>query len=155
MRHGVPLIIFRYRQGGTLSAISEKTTEYHVTQAMATLQQESLPIEDFCVTLSESLVEPYYLLNLELSGETTLSDPKQFLQAFDQQMQRANESYAIKRQKNDITAPQLNILAPGSFKQLRQRRLKSGVFDDAQVKLAHISCDRTLLDGITITEQIR
>ncbi len=155
MRHGVPLIVFRYRQGGTLSAISEKTTEYHVTQVMASLQQGSLPIEDFCVTLSESLVEPYYLLNLELSGETTLPDPKRFLQAFDQYMQQANESYAIKRQKNDITAPQLNILAPGSFKQLRQRRLKSGVFDDAQVKLAHISCDRTLLDGITITHQIR
>ncbi|MEM8614473.1 MAG: GH3 auxin-responsive promoter family protein [Cyanobacteria bacterium P01_H01_bin.105] len=155
MYHGVPLVVFRYRQGGTLSAISEKTTEHHVTQAMAALQQESLPIEDFCVTLSESLVEPYYLLNLELSRETTLSQPKQFLQAFDHQMQQANESYAIKRQKNDITAPQLNILAPGSFKQLRQRRLKPDIFDDAQVKLAHISCDRTLLEGITITHQVR
>ncbi|ESA39149.1 gh3 auxin-responsive promoter [Leptolyngbya sp. Heron Island J] len=155
MRHGVPIIVFRYRQGGTLSAISEKTTEYHVTQVMAALQQEAWPIEDFCVTLSESLVEPYYLLNLELSGETMLPNPKRLLQAFDQQMQQANESYGIKRQKNDITAPQLNILAPGSFKQLRQRQLKSGIFDDAQVKLAHISSDRTLLEGITITHQIR
>ena len=95
--HGVPLIVFRYRQGGTLSAISEKTTEHHVTQAMSALQQESLPIEDFCVTLSESLIDPYYLLNLELSNETMLPNPKQFLQDLDRHMQQVNESNAIKR----------------------------------------------------------
>ncbi|GAA6621233.1 GH3 auxin-responsive promoter family protein [Scytonema sp. NUACC26] len=27
-----PLIVFRYRQGGLLSAINKKTTEFHVTQ---------------------------------------------------------------------------------------------------------------------------
>ncbi|MBE9068274.1 GH3 auxin-responsive promoter family protein [Leptolyngbya cf. ectocarpi LEGE 11479] len=159
MRHGVPVIVFRYRQGGTLSAISEKTTEYHVVQVMAALQEQptlkGFMIEDFCVTLSESLVDPFYVLNIELAGETMLPHPEQFLAAFDHQMQAANESYALKRKKNDIIAPQLNILAPGSFKQLRQRRLKPGVSDDAQVKLSHISCDRTLLDGLTITRQVR
>ena len=154
MRDGVPVIVFCYRQGGTLSAISEKTTEYHVAQVMAALQSD-LPIEDFCITLSESLVEPYYVLNVELATDAKLSDPKQFLHTFDEQMQQANESYGLKRQKNDITRPQLNLLAPGSFKQLRQRHLKPGISDDAQVKLSHISCDRTLLDGITITHQIR
>lgn len=153
-RNGVPVIVFRYRQGGTLSAISEKTTEYHVTQVMAALQN-NLPIEDFCVTLSESLIDPYYILNVELADEAKLADPKQLLKAFDQHMQTANESYGFKRKKNDITTPQLNLLAPGSFKQLRQKKLKPGVFDDAQVKLAHISCDRKLLNGITITQQVR
>ena len=152
MHHGVPVIIFRYRQGGTLSAISEKTTEYHVSQVMASLRGG---IKDFCITLSESLVEPYYILNVELTESAKLSDPKAFLQAFDNKMQQANESYGLKREKNDITAPQLNILATGSFKQLRQRRLKPGVFDDAQVKLSHISSDRSLLNGIHITHQFR
>ncbi|MEA5463770.1 GH3 auxin-responsive promoter family protein [Leptothoe sp. PORK10 BA2] len=157
MRQGVPVVVFRYRQGGTLSAITEKTTEYHVSQVMAALQGDSfdLAIEDFCVTLSESLVEPYYILNVELTDTARLSDPKAFLQAFDHKMQQANESYGLKRQKNDITAPQLNVLAPGSFKQLRQQRLKPGALDDAQVKLAHISCDRTLLQDIHITHQFR
>ncbi|NEZ65837.1 GH3 auxin-responsive promoter [Leptolyngbyaceae cyanobacterium CCMR0082] len=154
MYQGVPVIVFRYRQGGVLSAISEKTTEYHVTQAMAALQG-NLPIEDFCVTLSKSLIDPYYVLNMELAEATKLAEPQQFLRTFDRHMQRANESYALKRKKNDITSPQLNLLAAGSFKQLRQQRLKSGVSDDAQVKLSHISSDRTLLDGITIIQQIR
>ena len=152
---GVPLVVFRYRQGGTLSAISEKTTEYHVTQVMAALQDERLPIEDFCITLSKSLVEPYYIVNVELAGGAKLPSPQQFLQLFDHQMQQVNESYAIKRQKHDITAPQLNVLASGSFRQLRRQRLKPGIGDDAQVKLSHLSCDRTLLDGITILYQAR
>ncbi|MBT9311773.1 GH3 auxin-responsive promoter family protein [Leptothoe kymatousa] len=153
MRHGVPVIVFRYRQGGTLSAISEKTTEYHVSQVMAVLQ-EKLPVEDFCVTLSESLVEPYYVLNVELATAASESELHHLLQGFDVQMQRANESYGLKRQKNDIVAPRLNVLAPGSFKQLRQQRLKPGSSDDAQVKLSHISSDRTLLDNIRITHQL-
>ena len=153
-QHGVPVVVFRYRRGGTLSAISEKTTEHHVAQVMAVLQRE-LPIEDFCVTLSESFVDPYYVLNVELAHSTKLADPKRLLQLFDDRMQQANESYGIKRQKHDITSPQLNLLAPGSFRHLRQQRMKPGVFDDAQVKLSHISCDRSLLDEITIIRQVR
>ena len=122
---------------------------------MAALQDDRLPIEDFCITLSTSLVEPYYIVNVELAGGAKLPSPQQFLQLFDHQMQQVNESYAIKRQKHDITAPQLNVLASGSFRQLRRQRLKPGIGDDAQVKLSHLSCDRTLLDGITILYQAR
>ncbi|NEQ51139.1 MAG: GH3 auxin-responsive promoter family protein [Leptolyngbya sp. SIO3F4] len=154
MHQGVPVIVFRYRQGGTLSAISEKTTEYHVSQVMAALQ-DKLSIEDFCVTLSESLVDPYYVLNVELAREATHPELQHFLQAFDHQMLQANESYGLKRKKNDITSPQLNVLARGSFKQLRQQRLKPGSSDDAQVKLSHLSSDRTLLDDVYITHQFR
>ena len=125
-----------------------------------TALQDKLPIEDFCVTLSESLVEPYYVVNVELAHGTDTAhiSPQHlqhFLQAFDRQMQQANESYGFKRQKNDITLPQLNVLAAGSFRQLRQQRLKPGVTDDAQVKLSHISCDRTLLKDLTILHQVR
>ncbi|MBX2862696.1 MAG: GH3 auxin-responsive promoter family protein [Leptolyngbyaceae cyanobacterium MAG.088] len=154
MRHGVPVIVFRYRQGGTLSAISEKTTEYHVSQVMVALQ-DKLPVEDFCVTLSESLVDPYYVVNVELTQAANRSKLQHFLEGFDHQMRQANASYGLKRKKNDITPPQLNVLATGSFKQLRQRRLKPGTSDDAQVKLSHISSDRTLLNGLTIIQQVR
>ncbi|MEM9483574.1 MAG: GH3 auxin-responsive promoter family protein [Cyanobacteria bacterium P01_F01_bin.116] len=159
MQQGVPVIVFRYRQGGILSAISEKTTEYHVIQVMTALK-DKLPIEDFCVTLSESLVDPYYILNVELAPGTDISDmPPSYLQqslkTFDERMCQVNESYGFKRQKNDITVPQLNVLAAGSFRQLRQQRLKPGVTDEAQVKLSHISCDRTLLKGLNVLFQVR
>ncbi len=154
MRDGVPVIVFRYRRGGTLSAISEKTTEHHASQVMAEVGK-TLTVEDFCVTLSPSLVDPYYVLNIELGPDQSSARLEEMLQHFDQGMQRTNESYGSKRRRGDITAPQLNVLAPGSFKQLRQRRLRPGVQDDAQVKLPHLSRDRTLLEGITVLQSYR
>jgi len=62
------------RRGG-LSSTTEKTTEFHVTQVMQALQQEfSLPLEDFCITLSENDVPAHYLVNIELApGHTRVS----------------------------------------------------------------------------------
>ena len=145
----VPLIAFRYRQGGTLSAITEKTTEYHVIQVMNTLQKtHSLTVEDFCITLSGDLITPYYVLNIELPTHERLKEPAQILKHFDQLLQEANVSYALKRAKNDIAPPQLNVLRSGSFEVLRQRRLKRGGLDASQAKLPHISSDRTVLEDL-------
>ncbi|MEM9905536.1 MAG: GH3 auxin-responsive promoter family protein [Cyanobacteria bacterium P01_D01_bin.44] len=155
-RQQVPLITFRYRRGGTLSAISEKTTEHHVTQAVAALQaQSTLTIEDFCVTLSPDLLTPHYILNLELPENAPLPKPQQILTDFDRSLQSANISYALKREKNDILAPELTIVKPGSFRQLRQQRLKPGQFESMDIKLPHISCDSTLLEGLTVEQRFR
>ncbi|ASC71368.1 GH3 auxin-responsive promoter [Halomicronema hongdechloris C2206] len=158
-QQGVPLITFRYRRGGTLSAISEKTTEEHVIQVMAALQrQHALAVEDFCLTLSSDILAPYYVLNMELSapGPTGMSqiNLETWLVEFDRQLQRANPSYGLKRQAHDIRPPQLNLLSPGSFRQLRRQRLAPGQADDAQVKLPHISEQRTLLEGLSVLQQI-
>ncbi|MEO1402876.1 MAG: GH3 auxin-responsive promoter family protein [Cyanobacteria bacterium J06635_1] len=152
----VPLITFRHRRGGTLSAISEKTTEYHVANAVAALQNKyGLPLEDFCVTLSPDLLTPRYVLNIELPPDGRLPQPEQLLADFDHSLQSANRSYALKREKHDIYAPELSILKPGSFQQLRQQRLKPGQFEAIDIKMPHISCDRTLLNGLTIEQRFR
>lgn len=149
-----PLIVFRYRQGGTLSATTEKTTEYHAIQIMQALQQQyNLVLEDFCVTLSEDMLHPYYVLNIELPVGQHLSDPQSFLVDFDRQVQAANASYAVKRQNQDIRDPMLRILASGSFAILRQRQLRPGVAN-TQMKFSHISDDRTLLDGLVLEQVV-
>ncbi|MBE9076227.1 GH3 auxin-responsive promoter family protein [Romeria aff. gracilis LEGE 07310] len=155
-RGNVPLIAFRYRRGGTLSAISEKTTEYHAVQVMTALQAKfSLPVEDFCITLSQEMLLPYYILNIELAGDLEAAEAAAVLQAFDQQLGVVNSSYRLKRENHDIAAPQLNVLKPGSFYQLRQNQLAAGQGDDTQVKLPHISRDRALLSETQIIWQLR
>lgn len=152
----VPLIAFRYRRGGTLSAISEKTTEQHLTQVMTRLRStHSLPLEDFCLTVSAELLKPYYVLNLELSSPVTGAALTALLHDFDRQLQIANPSYGLKRQNGDMASPQLNLLASGSFAHLRQQQLKPGLADDAQVKLPHLSRDRALLATVEIVQQIQ
>jgi hypothetical protein len=150
-----PLIVFRYRRGGTLSATTEKTTEHHATQVMQALQQEfDVPLEDFCLTLSESIVTAHYLVNIELVPGQHLDNPQAFLASFDRKLQDANTSYAVKRPDNYIPAPRLRILAPGSFAIVRQRQLERGV-PDSQLKFPHISNDRQFLAGLEVLEEIR
>ncbi|MCG8364610.1 MAG: GH3 auxin-responsive promoter family protein, partial [Pseudanabaenales cyanobacterium] len=89
-----PLITFRYRQGGALSAITEKTTEYHAIQVMTALQEaHSLTIEDFCITVSGDLIAPFYVLNIEFPTHETLEQPECLLIHFDQMLQAVNTSY--------------------------------------------------------------
>jgi len=159
-RQGVPLITFRYRRGGTLSALSEKTTEAHVIQVMSALQRHyDLVVEDFCLTLSSDILAPYYVLTIELSAPAAARVSQITLETwlveFDRQLQLANPSYGLKRQADDICPPQLNLVAPGSFRQLRQQRLTPTQADEAQVKLPHLSQDRRLLAGVSILQQIQ
>lgn len=148
-----PIIVFRYRHGGLLSATTEKTTEFHVTQVMQRLQQDfNLSLENFCITLSDQEIPPRYLVNIELAKGATLSDPLAFLQQFDRYLQEIQPSYAVKR-PDPIPAPHLRILAPGSFAILRQRLLQRGI-PESQFKFAHINDDPQALVDLSIEQEI-
>ncbi|MCP2726911.1 GH3 auxin-responsive promoter family protein [Limnofasciculus baicalensis] len=149
-----PLIVFRYRRGGILSATTEKTTEYHVTQVMEDLQKEfGVFLEDFCITLSENIVEPYYLVNIELRPGEKIDNPQSFIASFEVKLKEANMSYSVKRPNNFISPPRLRILAAGSFAIVRQRQLAKGV-PDSQLKFPHISGDREFLAGLVVEREV-
>lgn len=149
-----PLLVFRYRRGGLLSSTTEKTTEFHVTQVMRSLQQEfNLPLEDFCFTLSDDVIPARYLINVEIAANRQLHNPQEFLAKCDRQLQAIHTSYAVKR-RDQVPPPRLRILAPGSFAILRQRQLQKGI-PDSQLKFPHISEDRNFLSGLTVEYEIR
>lgn len=149
-----PLIVFRYRRGGLLSSTTEKTTEFHVTQVMQALQQEfSLPLEDFCITLSENEFPAHYLVNIELAPHQILSNPQAFLASFDRKLQEFNVYYGSKR-KDQVPPPRLRILEEGSFAIVRQRQIHKGI-PDSQLKFPHISEDRNFLAGLKVEQEIR
>lgn len=149
-----PIIVFRHRRGGLLSSTTEKTTEYHLTQAMRVLQQEfDLALDDFCVTLSEQEVPAHYLVNIELATGSALANPQAFLERFDYWLGEFNEQYAIVR-RGQIPPPRLRLLAPGSFTTVRQRQLLRGT-SDSQLKIPHLSEDRDFLKGLTVLQEVR
>jgi hypothetical protein len=149
-----PLIVFKYRQKGQMSATTEKTNEAHITKVMQTLLQEfKVTLEDFCFTLSENDFPARYLVNIELAKGEKIADPKAFLLRCDRLLGETNTHYQISR-KSDIPAPYLRILAPGSFALIRQRYLAKGI-PDSQLKFPHVSEDRNFLAGITIEQEIR
>lgn len=147
-----PMIVFRHRRGGLLSSTTEKTTEFHATQAMQALQQEfGIALEDFCITLSEYEVPAHYLVNIELATGQHLANPEAFLTRFDYWMGEFNHPYATVR-KDQVPPPHLRILAPGSFAVVRQRQLLRGT-SDSQLKIPHIHEDRRFLDGLEILQE--
>lgn len=148
-----PLLIFRHRRGGVMSATTEKTTEFHAIQVMQRLQQAfDLSLKYFCITLSKD-TSAHYLVNIELAPGASLDDPEKFLQMFDDTMKEVHAFYAIKR-RDQIPPPRLRILAPGSFETLRQRIIQRGVAE-AQVKFPHLSDDRYLLDSLIVEQEVK
>jgi hypothetical protein len=148
-----PLIAFRYRLGGLLNSTSEKTTEFHVVQVMQRLQQEfNLSLEDFCVTLSEQEIPAHYWVNLELSDDSRLDRPEALLRRFDEVLQEENGHYQIMR-RDQVPSPGLRIFERGSFETLRLRLLKKGAAEN-QLKVPHVSEDRTLLVDLKIAQEI-
>jgi hypothetical protein len=150
----VPLIVFQHRRGGLLSATTEKTTEFHVTQVMQALQREfNLSFEDFCITLSDREIPAHYLVNIEFNRDAAAIDLHALVQRFDEILQDIHTSYAVKR-PDPIPAPRLRVLAPGSFATLRQRELERGI-PDSQLKFPHVSEDRQFLAGLTVEREVR
>ncbi len=148
-----PLIVFRHRLGGQLNSTSEKTTEFHVTQVMQQLQAEfGLRLDDFCVTLSKQDIPAHYWVNIELAPHYSLADPQHFLKRFDDCLKQENQHYQVMRQ-DQVPPPQLRILQAGSFERLRQRMVRRGAPEN-QLKLPHISEDRSLLDEFTVVQEV-
>lgn len=145
--------MFRYRQGRTLSATTEKPSEFHATQVMQRLQQDfELLLENFCITLSNYKIPPCYLVNIELATGAVLREPQAFIRQFDRYLREIQPSYAVKR-PDQIPAPRLRILASGSFDTLQQRVLQAKN-TESQFKFPHISEDRQLLAGLLIAQEV-
>jgi GH3 auxin-responsive promoter len=149
-----PILAFRHRLGGLLSSTTEKTTEFHATQVMQQLQQDfALPLENFCITLSEQEVPAHYLVNIELVANHSLNDPQAFLQQFDRRLKEIHVSYEVKR-RDQVPPPRLRIMASGSFATVRQRLLQRGM-PESQLKFPHISEDRQFLQGLVVEQEVR
>jgi GH3 auxin-responsive promoter len=149
-----PLLIFQHRRGGVVSSSTEKTTEFHAIQVMQILQQKfDIALEEFCITLSKDSPLPSYLVNIELASNSPRPNPQEFLQSFDDTLKEIHAFYAIKR-RDQIPPPRLRILEPGSFARFRQRMIQRGAAE-SQLKIPHISDDRDLLEGLTVTQEIR
>lgn len=148
-----PMIVFRHRYGGLLSATTEKTTEFHVVKVMEMLQHEfSIKLEDFCITLSDNEFPSRYLVNIELAEGYHLTQPLEFLRRFDDWLGQINHPYQTVR-SDQVPPPILRILPSQSFAYIRQRQVQQGMFD-SQLKIPHITENRQFLSGIEIINQV-
>lgn len=139
LHHNCPLIEFQYKGGNISSFTGEKLTELQVTDAMrSALRQHQLDCRYFTV-LPEFRPNPHYKLMFEPEkNDGAEAQLHQLLQSFESELCRLNIEYQTKRESLRLDPPELVLIKPGSYEQLRKRMSAEGV-PDAQIKLSHLN----------------
>ncbi len=131
-----PIIQFVRKGAGVSSITGEKITEEQVHIALVqTAQQLGLAAQINHFTAAVQLCSPpYYGCFIELAGSLAGSVQEEFVRKFDSCLMAVNTEYEDKRRSRRLDAPQLHILAPGSYTAMRQQRVAEGA-PEAQVKI--------------------
>jgi hypothetical protein len=138
-----PIVEFLYRTGATSSITGEKLTEEQVVSAVGALcNRLGLTLEGFTLAPAAQGF-PRYVLLVEPGAPGLEADRSAFRAApaiLDAELQARNIEYGAKRSSQRLGAPELWVLAPGSYEQHRQRRIAEGA-NDAQIKPVGLTRD--------------
>ena len=154
MRERTPVVEFLYRAGATSSITGEKLTEEQVVAAVAALAVRTrLTFEHFTLTPAPEGF-PRYLLLAELPAGAPA--PAETLRAtpamLDALLQEHNIEYGAKRKSQRLEAPEVWLVARGSYEALRQRRLAQGA-NDGQIKPVGLTRDSTFANQFEVVER--
>ncbi|SRR5579875_709126 len=130
-----PVIQFIRKGAGFSSITGEKLTEEQVRMALQqTIRRLGMTeIEHF--TASVRLGDPpCYALFVELNAGISRALGERFLEMFDRSLGGQNREYSEKRASKRLGAPVLEIVEPGTYARLRQKRVTEGA-PEAQVKI--------------------
>ena len=148
-----PVIQFVRKGQGMTSITGEKLTESQVTGALLdVVGAAGYEIDHFtaCVEWGEP---PRYVFYAEVGDEMTSARLAAFAGAMDRALSTRNIEYEAKRESLRLGAPVLRRLAPGSYQQLRQKRVAQGA-PEAQVKIPQLSPDMEWGAGLEVREEV-
>jgi hypothetical protein len=132
-RERTPVVEFLHRTGATSSLTGEKLTEDQVTAAVEALGEKSgLALEGFTL-LPAGEGFPRYVLLAEFATPPDGDGARRLPRALDSELAERNIEYAAKRRSQRLGAPEVWVLAPGSYEKARRARLVDGA-NDAQIK---------------------
>ncbi|MEM6992501.1 MAG: GH3 auxin-responsive promoter family protein [Myxococcota bacterium] len=148
-----PTFEFLYRAGRTCSLTGEKLTEAQVSDAVdATVRTLRTPVVSFTVAPAKEGF-PRYVALVEFQEGADPAALAGFPAAFDEALTRSNGEYGGKRSSQRLAAPELWVVAPGSFEAVR-RSLAVGTTSDSQIKPTHLSRDPSTADRFDVRQRI-
>jgi hypothetical protein len=148
-----PVIQFVRKGQGISSITGEKLTESQVTAALLdVVDAHGFPVRHFtaCVEWAEP---PYYALYAELDDTMTADGCQRFVLEMDRALSARNAEYEAKRESERLGPPVLKRVAPGTYEELRRRRVAEGA-SDAQVKIPQLSTNMQFGDGLDVREEV-
>jgi hypothetical protein len=144
-----PCIEFLHRCGATCSLTGEKLTEDQVTAAMTqTAQDLGMAVASFTLAPAAQGF-PRYVAFVELQRPSTDDVLRVFAARLDQALEHQNVEYGSKRSSARLGAPELRIVAPGSYDAARRRRLEGGT-SDSQIKPTHLTRDASFGQAFSV-----
>ena len=145
-RHGdLPILEFSHRMGQTSSLTGEKLTEAQVRQAIQVFAAEGCLVEYQVRPQLED--PPRYVILAELAhGDAELRSAS--LAQFDRQLRQLNSEYDAKRESLRLAAPELWVIAPGSFDRIRRSATEGKGRSDAQYKHLHLDRRPVVADQV-------
>jgi hypothetical protein len=150
-----PVVEFLYRAGATSSLTGEKLTEEQVVGAVGALcNRLGLTLEGFTLAPAPEGF-PRYVLFAEVAAPDPEADRGALRAApdvLDAELQARNIEYGAKRSSQRLGAPELWLLAPGSYEQHRRRRIAEGS-NDAQIKPVGLTRDAGLAAQFEVLER--
>ena len=144
-----PCIEFLHRAGATSSLTGEKLTEDQVTAAVSDAAGAlDVAIEGFTVAPAKEGF-PRYVALVEFLGAPEDTVMEAFPGRLDEALEQRNVEYGSKRSSQRLAAPDLWVVAPGGYAQLRRQRLAGGT-SDSQIKPTHLTRDANFSDQFEI-----
>jgi len=143
--HRTPRIRFVRKIGAASNLAGEKLEEEHVNRAVGDALKE-LALEATFFTLAPRLgrERPAYALYFEPNGAPGSERLEALRSKVDENLGAASFDYGRLRAGNQLTALELEVLAPGSYDRVRQARVGEGSAE-AQLKTAHLVADPATL----------
>lgn len=152
MEQRTPVIEFLHRAGSTCSLTGEKLTEDQVTAAVSDVaEQLGLAVESFTLAPAKTGF-PHYVAMIELHNEAERSVLAEVPTRLDEALEQHNMEYGSKRSSQRLGAPELWLVAPGSYEARRRQRLAGGT-SDSQIKPTHLTRDPSFVDQFDILER--
>ena len=90
----------------------------------------------------------------ELEDSMDGEQSRRFLAEMDRALSALNAEYEAKRESQRLGAPVLKRVAPGTYEELRRRRVAEGA-SDAQVKIPQLSTNMRFGEGLSVRDVIR
>jgi len=147
-----PKFEFLHRAGRTCSLTGEKLTEDQVSAAMGDVSKTlDLPMVSFTMAPAASGF-PRYVALVEFSADVDDGTLKRFSAVLDDALARHNGEYGGKRSSQRLEAPELAVVAPGSFEAWRRQRT-ADTTSDSQVKPMHLTRDASIAEQFEVRQR--
>lgn len=149
-----PALNFSHRRGVALDLAGEKTTEPQLHAALTQLPEAWLPgagrLRDYATSADLEARPPRYVFYIERlpaparpDGELALGEASCQLDAA---LCQANSLFALYRRRESVGAPQVKLLAPGSFDRLHETLLERHPSrNSSQIKIPRCLADAQLI----------